>query len=84
MQKWLADNSARIEVYYLSPYAHEYNPDEYLNHALKRDVHTGINPRTKKDISHKVQSFMLKLQRNSDCVKAFFKHPKMAYFISNF
>jgi transposase len=84
VQKWLDENSERIAVFYLPPYAPEYNPDEYLNHALKRDVHTGINPRTKNDISHKVQSFMRRLQHNSDCVKAFFKHPKMAYVNSDF
>lgn len=82
-QKWVVENSDRIEVHYLPPYAPEYNPDEYLNHALKRDVHTGINPRTKKDIKHKIQSFMRRLQHNIDRVKAFFRHPKMAYINSD-
>ena len=82
-QKWVAENSDRIEVHYLPPYAPEYNPDEYLNHALKRDVHTGINPRTKKDIKHKMQFFMRRLQHNIDRVKAFFRHPKMAYIYSD-
>lgn len=79
VNKWLSENKERIEVFYLPPYAPEYNPDEYLNHALKRDVHSGINPRTKKDIVHKTQSFMRRLQHDKDKVMAFFRHPKLAY-----
>lgn len=62
VQKWLAENKDRIEVFFLPPYSPELNPDEYLNHALKRSVHSGINPQTKKDILHKTHSFMRKLQ----------------------
>lgn len=79
VQKWLEENKKRIEVFYLPPYSPKLNPDEYLNHALKLDVHLGISPRTKKDIRHKTQSFMRKLQHSSERVKAFFKHPKVAY-----
>lgn len=79
VQAWLAENKERIEVFYMPPYAPEYNPDEYLNHALKRDVHTGINPRTKKDITYKTLSFMRKLQHDKSKVKAFFRHPNMVF-----
>jgi len=41
------------------------NPDEYLNHCLKQDVHTGILPHTAKEIKHKV--------------KALFKHKNLKY-----
>ena len=79
VQKWLEKHKGRIEVFFLPPYAPELNPDEYLNHALKRSVHLGVNPRTKGEIRHKVQSFVRGLQHNSDRVVAFFKHPKVAY-----
>ena len=32
---WLEKHKDKIEVFFLPPYAPEYNPDEYLNHALK-------------------------------------------------
>jgi len=79
VKKWLLKHKDRIEVFYLPPYAPELNPDEYLNHALKRSVHLGIAPRTKADIKHKTQSFVRGLQHNSDKVKAFFRHPKVAF-----
>jgi len=76
---WLEKHKNEIEVFFLPPYAPESNPDEYLNHALKLDVHSGDLPRTKKDIKHKIQSFMRRLQRKTKKVKAFFRHKKVSY-----
>ena len=59
---WLEKRKDKIEVFFLPPYAPEYNPDEYLNHALKISVHSGQLPYTSEDLSHKTQSFMRKLQ----------------------
>ena len=61
---WLEKRKDKIEVFFLPPYAPEYNPDEYLNHALKISVHSGHLPYTSEDISHKMQSFMRKLQHH--------------------
>ena len=80
---WLEKHKDKIEIFYLPAYSPELNPDEYFNHALKLDVHSGINPRTKEDIRHKAQSFVRKLQHNTEKVKAFFKHPKVAYLNCN-
>ena len=77
--KWLAENKDKIEVFFLPPYSPEINPDEYLNHALKLDVHSGKLPRSKKDIRHKVHSFMRRLQQRKDWVSAFFYHKKLVY-----
>ena len=43
---WLKKNKEKMEVFFLPPYAPEYNPDEYLNHALKISVHSGQLPYT--------------------------------------
>lgn len=84
VRKWLDEHNVEIEVFFLPPYAPEYNPDEYLNHTLKLDVHSNNNPRTKADITHKVQSFMRRLQHNKDKVCAFFRHPKLSYLVPTF
>ena len=76
---WLEKHKDRIEVFFLPPYSPELNPDEYFNHALKLDVHLGIAPRTKIEIRHKAESFVRRLQHDVDKVKAFFRHPKVAY-----
>jgi transposase len=76
---WLEKHKHEIEVFFLPPYAPESNPDEYLNHALKLDVHSGDLPRTKKDIRHKIHSFMRRLQHAKHRVRAFFRHTKVSY-----
>ena len=79
---WLENHTKKIEVFFLPPYAPEYNPDEYLNHALKISVHSGQLPYTAEDISHKIQSFMRKLQHHPASVSNFFHHPLLSYLYS--
>lgn len=78
---WLDKHKEKIEVFFLPPYAPEYNPDEYLNHALKLSVHTGQLPYTTEDISHKIYSFMRRLQHNPLQVTRFFLHPCLSYLL---
>lgn len=79
VKAWLEKKKAQIEVFFLPPYAPEYNPDEYLNHALKLSVHTGNLPYTAQDISHNIHSFMRRLQHNPSRVIRFFLHPLLPY-----
>ena len=79
---WLEKHKEKIEVFFLPPYAPEYNPDEYLNHSLKRSVHSGQLPYTSGDISRKMQSFMRKLQHHPSRVSDFFRHPLLSYLFS--
>ncbi len=79
---WLEKHREKIHVFFLPPYAPEYNPDEYLNHALKISVHSGHLPYTVVDISHKIHSFMRKLQHHPLCICRFFRHPLLSYFYS--
>ena len=76
---WLERHKDKMEVFFLPPYAPEYNPDEYLNHALKISVHSGQLPYTVEDISHKVRSFMRKLQHHPHLVSCFFHHQALSY-----
>ena len=76
---WLEKHKDKIEMFFLPHYAPEYNPDEYLNHALKISVHSGQLPYTTEDISHKIQSFMRKLQHHPPLVSSFFRHPALSY-----
>ena len=76
---WLEKHSEKIEAFFLPPYAPEYNPDEYLNHALKLSVHSGQLPYTTEDISLKIRSFMRKLQHSPTIVSNLFRHPLLSY-----
>jgi len=81
VKAWLEKHKERIELFFLPPYAPEYNPNEYLNNALKHDVHSGIKPQTVDEINSRTQSFMRRLQRDCHKVKAFFKHKNVLYAI---
>jgi transposase len=78
---WLEEHKDKIELFFLPPYAPESNPDEYLNHALKRNVHSGNLPRSKKEIRQKVHSYMRRLQRDKNKVSAFFRHKDVSYIL---
>ena len=82
VEAWLEKHKEKIEVFFLPPYAPEYNPDEYLNHALKRSVHSGQLPYTTTDIFRKIRSFMRKLQYNPTVVSRFFQHSLLSYLFS--
>ncbi len=77
---WREEHKEKIEVFFLPPYGPEYNPDEYLNHALKISVHSRSPPYTAEDITHKILSFMRKLQHHSAIVENFFRHPSISRF----
>ena len=45
---WLTERKDKIEVFFLPPYAPEYNPDELLNSDLKRGVGKRVSCRETK------------------------------------
>jgi len=80
--KWLEKHKGEIELFFLPPYTPQSNPTEYLNHALKIDIHSGDLPKTKKDIKHKIYSFMRRLQHKKERVVNFFHHKKLRYIVA--
>ncbi len=76
---WQEKHKDKIEVFFLPPYAPEYNPDEYLTHALKISVHSGQQLYTREDLCHKIHSFMRKLQHRPALVSRLFLHPTISY-----
>ena len=76
---WLAKHKDEIEVFYLPPYAPEYNPDEYLNSDLKREIGNRSMPRSSEDIVRNIRSYMKSLQLKPHKVRSFFKHPSVVY-----
>lgn len=79
VRAWLEKHNHEIEVFFLPPYAPEYNPDEYLNSNLKQNIGNRIMPRSSKDIISNIRSYMKSLQQKPDKVVAFFKAPTVAY-----
>ncbi len=44
--EWVEKHKDKIELFYLPPYAPEYNPDEHVNSDLKRSVGQKVSPRS--------------------------------------
>jgi transposase len=79
VSEWLMKHRDEIEVFFLPPYAPEYNPDEYLNSDLKRGIGKRPMPRCEKDIVKNVRSHLKSLQLRPDKISAFFKAPCVVY-----
>jgi tRNA U34 5-methylaminomethyl-2-thiouridine-forming methyltransferase MnmC len=76
---WLSKHSGQIEVFYLPAYSPEYNPDEYLNGNLKREIAKKGCSKTTDALQSKARSAMKKIQANKNRVANFFKAEKVKY-----
>ena len=76
---WLKKHKSEIEVFYLPPYAPEYNPDELLNSHLKRGIGNRSMPRSESDLEHNVRSHMKALQLKPEKIRSFFAADFTAY-----
>ena len=79
VQTWLEKHKEEIEVFYLPPYAPEYNPDELVNSDLKRSVGSKASARSKEELEHNVRSHLKSLQLNHSKISSFFHAPYTKY-----
>jgi len=76
---WLKKHKEEIEVFFLPPYAPEYNPDELLNSDLKRGISKKSMPRSEKELERNVRSHLKKVQLNPKKICSFFQAPTTIY-----
>ena len=76
---WLQKHKDEIEVFYLPPYAPEYNPDELLNNDLKQGLGNRPMPRSKSDLKRNIRSHMKTLQFSKKKVSSFFSGKYTSY-----
>jgi len=79
VERWLADKSDRIEVFYLPKYAPERNPDEYLNCDLKANINTDGLPKDREELQRKLRRFMQRLANLPARIASYFEHKCIAY-----
>jgi transposase len=72
VRAWLEKHKDKIEVFYLPPYAPEYNPDELLNSDLKRGISKRPSPQSEKELEHNVRSHLKSVQLNPQKIQGFF------------
>ena len=79
VSEWIEKHKDEIEIFFLPPYAPEYNPDEYLNNDLKRGIGNFPSPRSEKELIHNVRSHLKKVQLQPEKVKGFYQLPTTKY-----
>lgn len=79
VEKWLESRHERIELFYLPRRAPERNPDEYLNHDLKSNVHAESLPDNKEELRSQIQQWMRTLLHWPAHIMNYFKHPDAQY-----
>jgi transposase len=79
VQKWLADNSKKIEVFYLPSYSPELNPDELLNADLKHRVTTAAPARTAKALTRAAIASLRSIQKQPRRIQSYFQQKDVCY-----
>jgi len=79
VRAWLEKHKDEIEVFYLPPYAPEYNPDELLNAHLKNGLSKRTMPRSESELESYVRSHLKSVQLNPTKIKGFFQAPATIY-----
>lgn len=79
VQDWLAARRSQIEVFYLSAYSPELNPDEGLNADLKQAVTRKPPARSRHELKRNVTGHMRRLSKLPDRVRSYFRHPTFRY-----
>ena len=77
VSEWVEEHKDQIRLFHLPPYSPEYNPDEYLNNDLKRNIGTQAMVKNVQELEVNTSEFMDSLSADSDHVKAYFDHPAL-------
>jgi transposase len=79
VEKWVEENSARIQLFYLPAYSPELNPDEYFNQDLKANIVGKIKMHSPDDLKKGMMKFLRKRQRNPKQVQKYFHNKNVQY-----
>jgi transposase len=79
VDRWLADKTDRIEVFYLPKYSPERNAEEYLNCDVKANINTDGLPKDREELQGKLHRFMQRLAKLPARIASYFEHKSIAY-----
>ena len=77
--EWVAERKNQIELFFFPSYSPQLNPDEYLNNMLKKNVHSGNLPHTKKQLEKKTFDFMSEISNQPKQIVNLFLHEKLTF-----
>lgn len=79
LQKWLAENKAFIEVFFLPSYSPDLKPDEILNSNLKQAISRKPESRRKGELAKHAKAHMQSIQKRPEHIKSFFQKESVRY-----
>lgn len=79
VKEWLVKRKNKIELFFLPPYAPEYNPDEYLNGNLKREMAKKGFSESVDELESKARGTMKSFQLSLARVSSFFQADHVKY-----
>lgn len=79
VERWLAERSDRIEVFFLPGYAPELNPDEQLNQDVKSNAVGRRRPANPQQMIHRVRTYLKSTQRQPELVQNYFQADSVTY-----
>ena len=77
--EWLEKHKDEVELFYLPSYCPEYNPDEYLNGNLKREMAKKDCADNLAQLESNARGIMTKLQSDSSHITNYFKEMHVCY-----
>jgi transposase len=77
--EWLKKHESQIELFFLPPYSPQYNPDEYLNGNLKRELANKGYSDSLGELESKARGTMKAFQLNPSHVASFFLEKNVKY-----
>ena len=77
VSEWVEEHKNQLRLFHLPPYSPEYNPDEYLNHDLKRNLGTQAMVKDVQELELNTTQFMTQVSNDPEHVKAYFDHPTL-------
>jgi transposase len=78
-QAFVAETGGKLQLFYLSPYSPDRNPDELVWKHLKADTVGRMVTVNKADFKAKVVSSMHSLQKRPAKIRAFYQKPSLKY-----
>lgn len=79
LQKWLTENKAFIEVFFLPSYSPDLKPDEILNSNLKQAISRKPESRRKGELAKHAKAHMQSIQKHPEHIKSFFQKESVRY-----
>ena len=78
IQSWVEEHKNKIELFFLPPYAPEYNPDELLNSHLKRSVGQ-VYCYSEEQLKNRAYTCLSTLRKRSHIIASFFESEHTSY-----